>query len=324
MFIFICILLFIALIPFLASFTAPTDLDADIRPDGRVLNKGFNLKRALRFVAAGILTIALIFTTFASFYTQDPGEAVVQKSITGELVGQTTKPGMHLKAPWVKTVSFDIRNNVITYVGDGSKGDHSGGSATGAQITFQDREGVTGNLDIVVRYSINPEAVTDIYAGYQTQENFVNRVITNDVRSVVRNVPSKYTTIEVYNGREAIGAEILAGLEARWANDGIVVEEVSLQEIRYSDDVKARFDEAQAARIAVTKATAEQETARVNAETEVIKQQGVADANAILTESLTEEVLRQRYIDAIAKASTVFVVPDGSTPLINVPGVSTP
>lgn len=323
MFYFIVTLLVIALIPFLISFKAPTNYDEQRNYNDVVVRKGTNLKRVFRFVAAGFLALALIFTVFASFYTQDPGEAVVQKSVTGELVGQTTNPGMHLKAPWVKTVSFDIRNNVISYVGDGSKGDHSGGSSTGAQITFQDREGVTGNLDIVVRYSINPDAVTDIYAGYQTQGNFVNRVITNDIRSVVRNIPSKYTTIEVYNGREAIGSEILAGLEARWANDGIVVEEVSLQEIRYSDDVKARFDEAQAARIAVTKATAEQETARVNAETEVIKQQGVADANAILTESLTPAVLQQRYIDAL-KAGTVFVVPSDSSPLINVPGSPTP
>lgn len=281
---------------------------------------GGNPRLIMRIVGAGALALLLVIGGINSTFTQDAGEAKVLKSFTGTLQGQSTTPGLHFKAPWVSAVTFDTRNNIITYVGDGSSGDNSGGSANGAQITFQDKEGVTGNLDIVVRYSVAPDAITDIYSGYQTQENFVARVIQNDVRSVARNIPAKYTTIEVYNSRQQIGAEILTALEERWEGDGIVVEEVSLQEIRYSDDVKARFDEAQAARIAVTKAEADQETARVNADTEVIKQQGVADANAILTASLTPEVLQQRYIDALAQAGAVFVVPDGSQPLVQVPG----
>lgn len=302
-------LILVMLATFIGSFFAPT-ADSD----------EFSPKIVLRFVSVVALILSLIFGYFNVVFTQDPGEAKVLKSFSGSLQGQSTTPGLHFKAPWVSAVTFDTRNNVITYVGDGSSGDNSGGSANGAQITFQDKEGVTGNLDVVVRYSVAPDAISDIYSGYQTQENFVSRVIQNDVRSVARNIPAKYTTIEVYNSRQQIGAEILTALEERWEGDGIVVEEVSLQEIRYSDDVKARFDEAQAARIAVTKAEADQETARVNADTEVIKQQGVADANAILTQSLTPEVLQQRYIDALAQSGAVYVVPDGSQPLVQVPG----
>lgn len=307
--IFLAFLILVMLGTFIGSFFAPT-ADSD----------EFSPKIVLRFVSVVALILTLIFGYFNVVFTQDPGEAKVLKSFSGSLQGQSTTPGLHFKAPWVSAVTFDTRNNVITYVGDGSSGDNSGGSANGAQITFQDKEGVTGNLDVVVRYSVAPDAISDIYSGYQTQENFVSRVIQNDVRSVARNIPAKYTTIEVYNSRQQIGAEILTALEERWEGDGIVVEEVSLQEIRYSDDVKARFDEAQAARIAVTKAEADQETARVNADTEVIKQQGVADANAILTQSLTPEVLQQRYIDALAQSGAVYVVPDGSQPLVQVPG----
>lgn len=268
-----------------------------------------------KFIALGLAIVGAIFLIFSSIYTQDAGEAKVLRSFSGSLVGQSTTPGLHLKAPWVSAVSFDTRNNVVTYVGSGGDGDHSGGNASGAQITFQDREGVTGNADIVIRYSINPDAVLDIYRDYQTQENFVSRAIQNDIRSTVRNIPAKYSTIEVFNNRQSIGTEILTALEERWSASGIIVEEVSLQEIRYSDEVKARFDEAQASRIAESKAQAEQEVARVTAETKVIEAQGIADSNNILTQSLSPEVLSQRYIDAL-KAGTVFVVPEGSTPLV--------
>src|SRR5690606_10548183 len=172
--------------------------------------------------------------------------------------------------------------------------------------------------DVVVRYSLKPDAVLDIYREFQTQENFVNRVIQNDVRSVLRNIPAKYGTIEVYNSRAEIEAEMRKALEDRWADDGILVEEVSLQEIRYSDDVKARFDEAQASRIAESTAQADLEVSRGTAAQKRVEAQGAADANKILSESLTDQVLQQKMIDAYHEG-TVFVVPQGSNPLVQVP-----
>ena len=273
-------------------------------------------KRFIRIGAAGSLVVSLLVGASASFYTQDVGEAKVQVSITGQLVGQTTEPGFHIKAPWVNVRTFDVRNNIISFIGDGST-DNSGGWADGAQITFQDRDGVTGNLDLVVRYSLDGSKVLDIYREYQTQGQFVQRVILNDIRTVARNVPATRGTLQVFNERSQVGAEILSSLEERWEGTGIIVEEVSLQEIRYSADGVARCDDAQAARIAVDRAEAEKEAAVIKAETKVIEAQGVADANGILTESLTPEVLQQRYIDALGWG-TVFVVPEGSSPLINV------
>lgn len=318
---FIAILLGLGILALIAGFTfknVEPERDKFGDKTGKVQDAGRG-NPVLKSIGAVLVIIALIIAAFSSFYTQDAGEAKVQKDITGNLVGQTTSTGLHFKAPWVSTTSFDIRNNTVTYVGKGEEGDHSGGSANGPQITFQDREGVTGNFDVVVRYSLKPDSVLDIYREFQTQENFVNRVIQNDVRSTLRNVPSQYGTIEVYNSRADIEAQMRTALEKRWADAGIIVEEVSLQEIRYSDDVKARFDEAQASRIAESKAQADLEVSRVTAEQKRVEAQGVADANAILTQSLTPEVLQQKYIDAISNGKATFVVPEGSNPLIQVP-----
>jgi regulator of protease activity HflC (stomatin/prohibitin superfamily) len=268
--------------------------------------------------AAGAGAVAVVVAGLGSTYTQDVGEAVVLRSITGELAGQSTTPGLHLKAPWVETIAYDTRNNTISYIGTGET-NHSGGSAEGPQITFQDREGVTGNLDIVVRYSIVPETVTDLYSEFRTQEDFVDRVLANDVRSLSRDVPAAYGTLDVFTQRPAIATAIREALSSRWQRQGVTVEEISLQEIRYSDEVKTRFDEAQAARIAVDKARAEQGSAQIAAETRIIAARGEADANRILSESLTEQVLRQRYIEAIGQGGTIYVVPEGASPLVQLP-----
>ena len=263
---------------------------------------------------------AALFLFLSMFYTQDVGEAKVLKDWTGNIVGEDVTPGADFKAPWVDVVDFDIRNQIAAYVGDGID-DYNGSQPNGPQITVQDKEGVTANLDVVVIYSIQADSVTEVYSEYLNQENFVARLIEQDIRSVVRNVPAKYTTLQLLNSREQANTDIKTSLETRWEAQGVVVESVSLQEIRYSDEVKARFDAAQAARIEVEKAKAELEATQVSAQQKVVQAQAEADANGILNSSLTDNILQQRYLDTLkelAAAGNLVVVPDGFNGLVNI------
>lgn len=57
----------------------------------------------------------------------------------------------------------------------------------------------------------------------------------------------------------------------------------------------------------------------VEAETKKIEAQGEADANAVLANSLNDQVLQQHYIDAlksIGKDGNLVVVPEGSQPIV--------
>lgn len=273
-------------------------------------------------IGAGLAVLAAAALFASTFYTQDVGEAKVLKDWTGNIVGEDITPGADFKAPWVDVVDFDIRNQIAAYVGDGFD-DYNGSVPNGPQITVQDREGVTANLDIVVIYSIDPDSVTEIYSEYLNQENFRARLIEQDIRSVVRNVPAKYNTLELLNGREAASNDIKLALEKRWESAGVIVESVSLQEIRYSEEVKGRFDAAQAARIEVEKAKAELEATEVSAQQKVVQAQAEADANAILNASLTPAILQQRYLDTLselAAAGNLVVVPEGFGGIVNVSG----
>lgn len=49
---------------------------------------------------------------------------------------------------------------------------------------------------------------------------------------------------------------------------------------------------------------------------EQVSVQGEADANAVLNESLTDNVLKQHYIDALSNADQLVVVPDGADTLV--------
>ena len=109
-------------------------------------------------------------------------------------------------------------------------------------------------------------------------------------------------------------------LSEKWEPIGLTVEQVSVQDVRYPDSITSKYAEAQAAEVARQQAEKEQETAKVEAETKKVVAQGEADANAILTQSLTSEVIQQRYIDAlkeIGQSGNLVVVPEGSVPVIS-------
>jgi len=294
-------------------------------PNGSAFRRGTNvtISRAARWAAILLFFLALVFLVFSSFFRQDVGQANVLRDWTGNIVGTETASGLHPKAPWVDTVTFDVRNQRAVFVSEQEpgQGDNIGGSPDGPQITVQDAEGVTANIDIAIRYSLDPAAVSEIYSAYYNEDNLKQRLIFNDIRSVVRSVPGRFDTLEMLTNRNAVQEAILEALEARWADDGIIVEDVALQEIRYGEQVTGAYAAAQEAQINVQTEQAKLEAAKVSAQQKVVQAQAEADANAILAASLTPAILQQRYLDTLkelAAAGNLVVVPEGFNGLVNV------
>lgn len=293
--------------------------------DNRYYEGGYHTLSWIGGIVSAILgALAILFFILSSFFTQDVGEASVLRDWTGNIIGTETTPGAHNKAPWVDVVTFDIRNQRVVYVGGAgsdSDGDNSGGQTDGPQITVQDGQGVTANIDVTIRYSIEPSAVTDIYKQYLNADNLRAKLIFNDIRSVVRSVPGRFDTLELLTNRNAVQAAILTALEEKWKDDGIIVEDVALQEIRYGKTVTAAFASAQEAQIQVQTEQAKLEATKVSAQQKVVQAQAEADANQILAASLTDRVLQQRYLDTLAKLAkegNLVVVPEGFGGIVNV------
>ena len=187
-------------------------------------------------------------------------------------------------------------------------------------------------MDIQINYSLNPKVAVTLYADYGTQETFTKNVAAIDCRSIPREVCGQFTTIQMLTSRGDIANAIQEALVEKWEKYGLIVEDVSVQEIKYSKAITQSYADAQAAEIAKQKALNKQETAKVNAETKKIEAEvnaetkrinaeAEANANTIINNSLTENVIRQNYIDAlreIGKNGNLVVVPEGSTPMVQV------
>ena len=267
-------------------------------------------------IPIGLFVISAILIGAECIYTQDVGEAVVLRNFGGSLAGYTTEAGIKFKAPWQDALDWDIRNRLINFYRDADYA-YDNGSYNGATVTINDSSGTKADCDVQVIYSINPDAVEKLYADYGTQEAYVASYVSNDVRQTTRDCAGQFSTIQLLTNKESFAKSIQDTLTQRWADSGVVVESVSVQDIRYDQSITDAYAKAQSAQVEQQRAQNEQSTAKIEAETKVIESQGTADANRILAESLTDEVLRQHFIDAINNSDTVYVVPEGSQPIIS-------
>lgn len=276
-----------------------------------------------------IFGVGVLFALFAgiilfanSFYTQEVGEAKVIKNFDGVIVREDTTPGADFKAPWQEITDWDILAQQAIYKGAEGKPTSDGEKVRGPQIQFQAKGGVTGDIDVAVRYSIIADRVSEVQNSYTTQENFEQRLIDQDIRSVVRTVPATYSAIEVREKRGEVEAGIVEGLKARWEKAGVRVDSVALQGIRYSKETEDGFTRIQQAQSNVATEQANLESAKVTAQQKVVTAQAEADANRILDSSLTDKILQQRGMDTLkdAAAHGNVIFTDGKTiPMVNVP-----
>ena len=280
------------------------------------------LASAKRFAGVLPAVIGLVLIASQCFYMQDIGEAVVLKNFGGSLAGYTTEAGIHFKAPWQDATNWDIRNRLINFYRD-AEYSYDNGSYSGATVTINDSSGTKADCDVQVIYSINPDMVQTLYAEYGTQEAYVSSYVSNDVRQTTRDCAGQFSTIQLLTDKESFANSIQETLNTRWADSGVVVESVSVQDIRYADSITDAYANAQSAQVEQQAATNRQETARIDGETEVIKAQKEAEANEILTQSLTPEVLEQQYIEALKSAAendNLIVVPENSQPIVGTNG----
>lgn len=264
-----------------------------------------------------IMLVGAIICGTQCFYTQDAGDVKVLIDFGGNIAGSSAETGIHVKAPWQSLVTYDIRNNVISFVGEGEE-DYTGGSANGPQVTVNDSSGTKANIDIQVNYSLDPSKAIELYENYGTQENFVRAIAAVDARSIPREVSGQFDTITMLTNRGEFTNAVEDALKEKWEPLGLFIEQISIQEIRYPDSITEAYANAQQAEVEKQKALNAQETAKVEAETKVIESQGEADANRVLNESLTAEVLTSQYIEAlkVAASNNNLIITDGSSQLM--------
>lgn len=254
-------------------------------------------KIALPIIFALIVLIILISK---SAVTVNSGEAGVLFETFGEGVVTDEPPlgeGFHLVAPWNKVFIYEVRQ----------------------QEAFEKLKVLSSNgLDIQLEASawFQPKYESLGKLHQEKSEMYKERILLPAIRSAARSVVGRYTPEQLYSSkRDAIQNEIFE--ETRKIVDGqyIQLNEILVRDVTLPTTIKDAIErklkqEQESLEYKFRLVTAEKEAQRVR-----IEAQGKADANSILSASLTDEILQDKGIDAtlkLAESQNAKVVVVGS------------
>ncbi|WP_121665412.1 prohibitin family protein [Mesonia aquimarina] len=254
-------------------------------------------KIALPLVFVAIVVIVIIFK---STITIGSGEAgVLYRTFDDGVV--TDKPplgeGFHFVAPWNEVFVYEVRQ----------------------QELFEKMKVLSSNgLEIKIDASawFQPD-FNDLGKLHQEKgEDYINRVLLPAIRSAARSVVGRYTPEQLYSSkRDAIQQEIFTETQKIVGDQYIQLNEILVRDVTLPPTIKEAIErklrqeqESLEYEFRLTKATKEAQRQKIDAE-------GKAVANKILSESLTDKVLKEKGIQAtieLSKSNNSKVIVIGS------------
>ncbi|OBX24799.1 regulator of protease activity HflC (stomatin/prohibitin superfamily) [Gelidibacter algens] len=239
-------------------------------------------------IPAIIAVIVLIIILAKSAVTVDSGKAgVLYKTFGGGVV--TDEPalgeGFHVIAPWNKVYIYEVRQQEI----------------------FEKMSALSSNgLDIKLDASIwfQPEYENLGKLHQEKSEMYVERILLPAVRSAARSVVGRYTPEQLYSSkRDAIQAEIFEETKNYVDDQYIQLNDILVRDVTLPPTIKDAIER----KLKQEQESLEYEfrlvTASKEAEKVIIEAQGKADANRILSASLTDKILQDKGIEATVKLS---------------------
>ncbi|MBI9042557.1 prohibitin family protein [Lutibacter sp.] len=235
-----------------------------------------------------ILAVVLIIFLSKSTVTIDAGEAgVLWKRFDGGVVTDEVAmgEGFHLVAPWNNVVIYEVRQ----------------------QELFEKMKVLSSNgLDIILEVSAwyVPQHENLGKLHQEKGENYLERVIKPALRSAARSVVGRYTPEQLYaSKRDVIQSEIFEETRKILEVQYIQLNEVLVRDVTLPSTIKDAIER----KLKQEQESLEYEfrlvTASKEAQKQIIEAKGKADANKILSASLTDKILQDKGIEATLELS---------------------
>ncbi|MEO0853173.1 MAG: prohibitin family protein [Cyanobacteria bacterium J06648_11] len=255
-------------------------------------------------VLGGLLFLILTIATQCLVVVPAGTRAVVFNSLTG-LEDRPRMEGLHLLLPVVENpIYYDVRTQTYTMASQQLEGFIRGDDAL--RVLSADGQQIT--LDVSIRFRVDPEKVPHLHQ--TVGPNYLDKVVRPEVRTVVRNELALHRAIAVFSDeRELIQENVEAQLVAKFANNDLILQDVLLRNVRFSDQFQTAIEQKQIAeqekereRFLVAKAELEKQRA-------IIKAEGEAEAISLQGEALRQnpDIIQLDYVRKIAPGTRAII-----------------
>lgn len=256
--------------------------------------------RKLPIIILGIVGFIIFMALSSSlFYTVEATERAVIFYPFGQGLDKdhVMTPGLHFKAPW---------NDVYVYRVNETNSEEN--------MDVLDKNGLSIHIDMSVRFYPLPKMIGFVHENFT--RDYVNILVIPEVRSTVRQVMGRFTAEEIYSTKRAeVELAIKTETEETLSKNYVHATAVLIRSIELPDQIKGAIEnklkqeqEALAYQFRLDKERSEAERKRIAAE-------GESRANLIINNSLTNNLLKMRGIEAtleLAKSPNSKVIVVGS------------
>lgn len=187
------------------------------------------------------------------------------------------------------------------------------------QIEAQTSEQLNVALEVSILFEINGNNAPDLYQRIGSENQIKRSIVLNAVRNGVRDAVATKSINEIFSpDRREVAISMKEEIQAK-AGDRIEVVDVFVRDIQAPPRVREAIEQ---------KLEREQQVAAEEFQTQIIQEQarqqaeeakGIAEAQRIITQGLSQEYLTFYYIQQLAQmpeGSLVYVPTEGGIPLI--------
>jgi regulator of protease activity HflC (stomatin/prohibitin superfamily) len=233
----------------------------------------------LRYILAAVVVAgALIFSMVKVVPPGHVGVLVFMGKVYG-----TVGEGLHLINPLTNLESMTVRTQEVF--------EHA---------EVPSREGLNIILEVSCLYHLRPDKADEVYR--KIGPHYREVVIKPQFRAAIRGATVKHDAKDLYtSGRELVSTEIYKGLEKDLGKRGFVVESILLRKI----DLPKQVVEAINAKLAADQEAQRMEFVLVKekqeAERKRIEAQGIQDFQRIVSQGISDQLLRWKGIEATSR-----------------------
>lgn len=274
-------------------------------------------KGLLGGITLGAIIIVTIICMIICIERVPVGYEGVVYSMNGGVSGETLGQGWHIVAPTKRVKLFTVGNEQLVLTKDkreGSKGNDSFRVSTSDDATIA--------ISFQMSYRFNPETLVDTYKRFKgmSGEDIVERRVKAVMKSKVSEVTTDYSLMDIYSGnRSEINHKITEYLNKDFSKSyGMEILDASIIDVHPDEQLKQTINNRVEALQKKQQAQAEQETAKVEAATALIKAQNEAEiaitkakaeaeANRVKAASITPELIQMKEAEARYKHGWVTV-----------------
>ena len=237
-------------------------------------------KGGIIFIVIAVVAIILVSKSAVTIGSGERG--VLYKWIGGVVTDEAPlDEGFNLVMPWNKVFKYNVRQQELFE----------------KKMAVLSSNGLEIQLDASVLYQATTASVALLH---QTRgEDYLQSVIIPAVRSATRSVVGRYTPEQLYSSkRDAIQTEIFEETKKILEPQYIQLNSVLVRDVTLPPTIKTAIER----KLKQEQESLEYEfrlvTAQKEAQKQIIEAKGKADANKILSASLTDKILQDKGIEA--------------------------